>query len=50
MVRQFEVETDEIEIGIEEWKHKFKFWRESTCTLPPGVHLAHFKSLRETFM
>jgi hypothetical protein len=42
MIRQ------KIEIGIEEWKHKFKFWRESTCTLPSGVHLVHFKALTET--
>jgi hypothetical protein len=48
MIRQIEVDTDKIEIGIEEWKHKFKFWRESNCTSPSGVHLGHFKALTET--
>jgi hypothetical protein len=48
MMRQIEVDTDKIEIGIEEWKHKFKFWRESTCTSPSGTHLGHFKALTET--
>jgi hypothetical protein len=45
MIRQIEVNTNKIEIGIEEWKHKVKFWRESTCTSPSGVHLGHFKAL-----
>ena len=38
---------DKVEIGMEEWKQKFKFWRESTSTSPSGVHLGHFKALIE---
>jgi endonuclease/exonuclease/phosphatase family metal-dependent hydrolase len=33
------------EIDIQEWKKKFKTWRESTRTSPSGLHLGHFKSL-----
>ena len=48
MIKQIDVDADKIEIDTEEWKHKFKFWRESTCTSPSGVHLGHFKALTET--
>jgi hypothetical protein len=34
MIRQIEVDTDKIEIGTDEWKHKLRFWRESTCAAP----------------
>ena len=29
----------------EDWKNKFKSWRESTRTSPSGLNLGHFKSL-----
>ena len=48
MIKQIDVDADKIEIDTDEWKHKFKFWRESTCTSPSGVHLVHFKALTET--
>jgi hypothetical protein len=48
MIRQIEVDTFKIEIDIEEWKHKLKFWRESTCTSPSGVHVGHLQALTET--
>ena len=46
-IRQINVKYDEVEIGMEEWKQKFKSWRESTSTSPSGVHLGHFKALIE---
>jgi hypothetical protein len=33
------------EIEMEEWKHKFKTWRETTWTSPSRLHLGHFKLL-----
>jgi hypothetical protein len=48
MIKQIDADADKIEIDTDEWKHKFKFWRESTCTSPSGVHLGHFKALTET--
>ena len=36
------------EITHDEWKNKFKHWKESTSTSPSGVHLGHYKTLFNT--
>ena len=35
------------DINIDQWKTKFKTWKESTSTSPSGVHLGHYKALLE---
>ena len=40
------VKNDDLEIAPEEWRDKFKHWKESTSTY--GVHLGHYKVLLET--
>ena len=42
------MENDDLEITPEEWRSKFKHWKESTSTSPSGVHLGHYKALLET--
>jgi len=40
--------NDDLEITQEEWRNKFKHWKESTSTSPSGVHLGHYKTLLST--
>ena len=47
-INRISVENDNLEITPEEWRDKFKHWKESTSTSPSGVHLGHYKALLET--
>jgi hypothetical protein len=39
------IEPNSDKIGIEDWTNRLKDWKESTSTLPSGLHLGHFKAL-----
>jgi hypothetical protein len=45
MTRITETESAPKFLTIEEFKGKFKVWRESTSTSPSGRHLGHYKAL-----
>jgi hypothetical protein len=47
IIDKMEVNPIPIDITIEQWRRKFKKWRESTSTSPSGIHLGHYKSLIE---
>lgn len=35
------------DININQWKQKFKKWKESASTSPSGIHLGHYKAMLE---
>jgi Reverse transcriptase (RNA-dependent DNA polymerase) len=45
LLRNLDKPKIEQEITLDDWKKKYKSWKESTSTSPSGMHLGHYKSL-----
>ena len=46
-LENIQVETIPTDITIQQWKDKFRHWKESKSTSPSGIHLGHYKALTE---